>query len=157
MIQCATTLNASLVKLGLPTYLKTSGGKGLHISIPIEPNISWESAKGFCETIAKEMVRESDLFVANMRKDLRGGKVYIDYHRNGRGATAVAPYSTRARMGAPVSMPISWKELGKLTSADQFTVEMAGRYLEKRKMDPWQNFEESRVDLRKIIGRKSAA
>jgi len=157
VIEGAKLLHGSLTKLKLPTYLKTSGGKGLHLVIPIQPNIDWDAAKTFCETIAKDLVRQSDLFVANMRKDLRGGKIYIDYQRNGRGATAVAPYSTRARSGAPVSMPISWKELGKLKSADQFTVEMAGRYLEKRKTDPWHDFEESRVDLHEVIGRRSAA
>ncbi len=131
VIEAARMLRETLSKLDLPVFLKTSGGKGLHLTIPIQPNIGWDEAKSFCETIAKDMVRQSDLFVANMRKDLRGGKVYVDYHRNGRGATAVAPYSTRARSGAPVSMPISWKELGKLTSAAQFTVENARRYLEE--------------------------
>jgi bifunctional non-homologous end joining protein LigD len=157
VIEAARKVREALTKLDLPVYLKTSGGKGLHLTIPIDPNIGWDEAKSFCETIAKELVRQSDLFVANMRKDLRGGKVYIDYHRNGRGATAVAPYSTRARAGAPVSMPISWKELGKLTSAAEFTVETARRYLEKRKTDPWDDFERSRVDLREIVKRKSAA
>jgi bifunctional non-homologous end joining protein LigD len=157
VIEGARVLNQRLTKLGVPVYLKTSGGKGLHLTIPIVPNIDWRSTKEFCEAIAKDMVRQSDLFVANMRKDLRGGKIYIDYQRNGRGATAVAPYSTRARIGAPVSMPISWKELGKLKSADQFRVERVGRYLEKRETDPWQDFEESRVDLRKIVASESAA
>ena len=92
-----------------------------------------------------------------MRKDLRGGKVYVDYHRNGRGATAVAPYSTRARPGAPVSMPISWEELGKLSSAAHFTVETARHYLKKRGTDPWRDFDRSRVDLNQIVASKSAA
>jgi bifunctional non-homologous end joining protein LigD len=157
VIEAAQMLHVTLEKLDLPVYLKTSGGKGLHLTIPIVPNIDWDQAKSFCEAIAKDLVRQSDLFVANMRKDLRGGKVYIDYHRNGRGATAVAPYSTRARTGAPVSMPISWKELGKLHSAAEFTVETARRYLEKRQTDPWDDFEQSRVDLQKIIAQKSAA
>jgi len=151
MVEAARLVRKSLTQLKLPAFLKTSGGKGLHITIPIVPDIDWDSAKSFCETIAKSLVQQSDLFVANMRKDLRGGKVYIDYHRNGRTATAVAPYSTRAREGAPVSMPISWEELGKLPSANHFTVETAGRYLEKRKADPWKDFERSRVDLRKIV------
>ena len=157
VIEAAQMVRQTLMKFNLPVYLKTSGGKGLHLTIPIEPNIGWDQAKSFCEAIAKDLVQQSDLFVANMRKDLRGGKVYIDYHRNGRGATAVAPYSTRAREGAPVSMPISWKELGKLSSAAEFTVETVCRYLEKRKTDPWDDFERSRVDLREIVGQKSAA
>jgi bifunctional non-homologous end joining protein LigD len=152
VVEGAKAVGKALDKLQLPTFLKTSGGKGLHITIPIKPNINWDDAKSFCETIAKDLVSRSDLFVANMRKDLRGGKIYIDYHRNGRGATAVAPYSTRAREGAPVSMPISWKELGKLNSAAHFKVESARRYLEQRKADPWQQFEASRVDVRKLVG-----
>ncbi len=100
IIEAARTLNRTLSSLHLPTYLKTSGGKGLHITIPIEPNTDWDSAKSFCSTIAKSLAEKSDLFVANMRKDLRGGKIYIDYNRNGRTATAAAPYSTRAREGA---------------------------------------------------------
>jgi bifunctional non-homologous end joining protein LigD len=157
MIEGARMLNRALQTLRLPTFLKTSGGKGLHITIPIEPNLDWDSAKSFSETIAKSLVEKSDLFVANMRKDLRDGKIYVDYNRNGRSATAVAPYSTRARPGAAVSMPISWEELGKLKSADHFTVETARRYLNKRKTDPWRDFERSRVDLHKLLARKSAA
>jgi len=157
IVQAAKIVRDTLAELKLPVFLKTSGGKGLHLVIPIEPNIDWDSAKGFCETIAKSLEQQNALFIANMRKDLRGGKVYLDYHRNGRTATAVAPYSTRSREGAPVSIPISWEELGKLTSANHFTVETAGRYLEKRKSDPWKNFERSRVDLHKLLSRKAAA
>ena len=151
VVEAARILKKTLDGLKLPTFLKTSGGKGLHLTIPIEPNVDWDTAKSFCQTIVESLAGENDLFVANMRKDLRGGKVYIDYHRNGRGATAVAPYSSRAREGAPVSMPISWEELGKLPSAAHFTVDTARRHLKQRKADPWRDFEKARVDLRKII------
>ncbi len=158
IIESARILHRTLDSLNLPQFLKTSGGKGLHITIPIEPTIDWDSAKRFCETIVKSLAdKKPDRFVANMRKDLRGGKVYIDYHRNGRGATAVAPYSSRARAGAAVSMPISWDELGKLSSAAHFTVETAGQYLKKRKTDPWRAFDKSRIDLQKLVRGKSAA
>jgi bifunctional non-homologous end joining protein LigD len=157
VVEAARVLNRTLQSLRLPTFLKTSGGKGLHITIPIEPNIDWDSAKSFCATIAKSLAEKSELFVANMRKDLRGGKVYVDYNRNGRSATAVAPYSTRARAGAAIAMPISWDELGRLKSADQFNVATVGRYLDKRAKDPWRDFEKSRVDLHKVINHKSAA
>jgi bifunctional non-homologous end joining protein LigD len=156
VVEGARKLNRMLTSLKLPTFLKTSGGKGLHLVIPIESNIDWDSAKSFCQTIAHALVEQSDWFVANMRKDLRGGKIYIDYNRNGHFATAVAPYSTRARAGAPVSMPIFWEELGKLKSANHFTVATAARYLAKRKKDPWADFERSRVDLRKIVGQVPA-
>jgi bifunctional non-homologous end joining protein LigD len=157
VVKAARRVNLALESLHLPTFVKTSGGKGIHITIPIKRNIDWDTAKSFCGTIAKSLAEESDQFVANMRKDLREGKVYIDCNRNGPSATAVAPYSTRARAGAPVAMPISWDELGKLQSADHFKVETVGQYLRKRKMDPWRDFERSRVDLLKVIGRKSAA
>jgi bifunctional non-homologous end joining protein LigD len=157
VIEGARLLKSTLDFLRLPAFLKASGGKGLHITIPIKANIDWDSAKSFCQTIAKSLVEKSDLFVANMRKDLRGGKVYIDYNRNGRSATAVAPYSTRARAGAAVAMPISWEELGTLKSGDYFKVGMVSRYLDKRKKDPWRDFEKSRVDLNKVIVQKSAA
>jgi bifunctional non-homologous end joining protein LigD len=157
VIEGARLLYRTLESLRLPMFLKTSGGKGLHITIPIEPTIDWDSAKSFCETIAKSLAQKNDLFVANMRKDLRGGKIYLDYNRNGRSATAVAPYSTRARAGAPISMPISWDELGRLESANHFTVETAGRYLDRRKADPWRSFERSRVDLRKLVSKGAVA
>lgn len=158
VVEAARVVKRTLDELRLPTFLKTSGGKGLHIVIPLKPTIDWDSAKEFCGTIANDLARRGpEMFVANMRKDLRGGKVYIDFHRNGRGATAVAPYSTRAREGAPVSMPISWEELGRIPSAAHFTVDTARRQLEKRTADPWRDFERSRVDLLKIASRKSAA
>jgi len=151
-INAARILKKTLDGLKLPTFLKTSGGKGLHLTIPIEPNIDWDAAKDFTGAIVESLAKgHPDLFVANMRKDLRGGKIYIDFHRNGRSATAVAPYSSRARNGAPVSMPISWEELGKLPSAAHFTVDTARRHLKQRKVDPWRDFESARVDLRKII------
>jgi bifunctional non-homologous end joining protein LigD len=152
LIESARLLHRTLAELRLPQFLKTSGGKGLHITVPIEPTINWDAAKRFCETIAESLAQSSpSLFVANMRKDLRVGKVYIDYHRNGRGATAVAPYSTRARAVAPISMPIAWDQLGKLSSAAQFTVGNARRYLARRRNDPWRGFERARVDLRKMV------
>jgi bifunctional non-homologous end joining protein LigD len=157
MIEATRRLKRALEAIRLPAFLKTSGGKGLHVAVPIEPNVPWKSAKAFCQTLAQSLVQESDIFVANMRKDLRGGKVYIDYNRNDRSATAVAPYSTRARAGAAIAMPISWEELGRLKSANHFTVETARRYLDRRKSDPWKSFANSRVDLRKLLGVRSAA
>lgn len=155
VIKAARQVKGTLEKLGLPTFVKTSGGKGLHITVPIQPTVDWDSAKAFTSTIAHSLAEDSDLFVANMRKDLRGGKVYVDFNRNGRSATAAAPYSTRARPGAPIAMPISWDELGKLKSADQFKVATVQRYLRKRKSDPWADFEKARVDLFQIIGRNT--
>ncbi|MGC2034441.1 MAG: ATP-dependent DNA ligase, partial [Thermoplasmata archaeon] len=151
IIEGARALKKVLDSLKLPSFVKTSGGKGLHLTIPIEPKIDWQTAKSFTKTIAETLAQRSDLFVANMRKDLRGGKIYIDYNRNDHFATAVAPYSTRGRSGAAVSMPISWDDLGRLRSADQFTVENAALHCQRRKADPWAHFERSRVDLQEVI------
>lgn len=140
----------ALEGLGLPVFLKTSGGKGLHLVVPLKPTITWEESKSFAGAVARELEETTDRFVSNMRKDLRKGKIFLDYLRNQKFSTSVAPYSTRARPGAPVSMPISWEELGKLTSASQFTVETARRYLSRRRSDPWQAFDRSRVDLKSL-------
>jgi bifunctional non-homologous end joining protein LigD len=156
LVEGTRLLDDTLKQLKLPTFLKTSGGKGLHITIPIKPTVDWDAAKAFCQTIAHSLVERSDLFVANMRKDLRNGKIYIDYHRNGRTATAVAPYSTRAREGGPVSMPISIRDLSHLDGANHFTVKNAEAHLKRRKSDPWQLFEKSRVDLRHIAQSQQA-
>jgi bifunctional non-homologous end joining protein LigD len=154
IVEGAEALHDVLEKFGLPSFLKTSGGKGLHLTLPIVPNVTWEEGKAFCQRVAMSMSAGSDLFVANMRKDLRGGKIYLDFQRNGRSATAVAPYSSRARAGAAVSMPIEWEELGRLKGADQFTVRNAAEHVSKRKKDPWRDFEKVRVDLRKLAAGK---
>ena len=154
VVNAAKEVRKTLEGIGLPTFIKTSGGKGFHIVIPIKPAIDWDTAKSFCQTIAEDLTtRFPKLFLANMRKDLRVGKIYIDYHRNGHSATAVAPYSTRAREGAPVSMPISWDELSRLKSASQFTVKNAAARIRKQnpKQNPWRDYESSRIDLRDIV------
>ncbi len=117
--------------------MKTSGGKGLHVVLPIKPT-PWTEAKDFCRAVAEAMAADSpDTYVANATKAKRPGKIFIDYLRNSREATAVAPYSTRARPGAPVAVPIDWSELGKLKGADQYTVLNIAQRLGKLKKDPW--------------------
>jgi bifunctional non-homologous end joining protein LigD len=151
IVEGARMLQRQLDALALPTFIKTSGGKGLHITIPIAPNITWDVGKTFCNQVALALAKKSDLFVANMRKDLRQGKIYVDFQRNGQSATAIAPYSARARAGMAVSMPIGWRDLASLKSADQFTVVSAAEFL-RRKNDPWSDFERSRIDLRRLAG-----
>jgi bifunctional non-homologous end joining protein LigD len=155
VVESARAVKKLLDSLGLPSFIKTSGGKGFHIVVPIQPNIDWESAKSFTKAIAEDLSRGSDLFVANMRKELRRGKVYIDYNRNDHFATAVAPYSARSRAGAAVSMPVSWRELGRLKSADQYTLGNAVRYCTRRSADPWGDFERSRINLRSLVHSKN--
>ena len=102
--------------------MKTTGGKGLHVVVPTD-GTPWDETKDFAHAMVLAMAADApDQYVSKMTKSLRGGKIFIDYLRNGRGATAVAAYSTRARPGAAVSVPVDWDELGPKLAPDKFTV-----------------------------------
>jgi bifunctional non-homologous end joining protein LigD len=108
----ATEVRARLHKLGLTSFLKTTGGKGLHVVIPIQPTLTWAEAKDFAHAFVVAMERANPaLYLTKMTKSARTGRIYLDYLRNERGATAVATYSPRARAGCHVSMPLAWSEL----------------------------------------------
>lgn len=137
----ALEMRELLKQLGLKSFLKTTGGKGLHVQFPFEPLYDWDTVKSFAKTLTQEMVsRHPDLYTGNMSKKLRSGKIFLDYLRNGRGATAVAPYSLRARAISSVAMPIAWEELEKLPASNIFTLPKAIAYLKKRKKDPWKDY-----------------
>ena len=137
-----------LTKFGLASFLKTSGGKGLHVTVPIEPTIDWDTAKAFTKAVAQQMAADQPRrYVATMAKSRRSGRIFIDYLRNGRGATAVAPYSTRARAGAPVAMPVDWSELAALPGAAHFTLRNALQRLSTLAEDPWQDLPRIRQRL----------
>ncbi len=137
VVAAARDVRARLAKLKLKTFLKTSGGKGLHVILPIKPT-PWDQAKNFCHAIAAMMEEDApDRYVATAAKSKRHGRIFVDYLRNSREATAVAPYSTRARPGAAVSVPIDWSELGALKSADQYTVKNLAQRLSRMRKDPW--------------------
>jgi bifunctional non-homologous end joining protein LigD len=119
----AIELRERLSKFGMCSFVKTSGGKGLHVTLPIEPSLDWDTAKAFTKAVAQQMAADQPKrYVATMSKSRRSGRIFIDYLRNARGATAVAPYSTRARAGAPVAMPVDWSELEGVPGADHFTL-----------------------------------
>jgi bifunctional non-homologous end joining protein LigD len=121
--------------------VKTSGGKGLHVVLPIEPKLDWDTAKAFAKSISEAMAADSPArYVATMSKKLRQGKIYVDYLRNARGATAVAAYSTRARPGAPVSTPLEWKELSDAIKANHFNVDNLRQRLDFLERDSWEGF-----------------
>ena len=123
VVAAAREVRLLLEEFELISFLKTTGGKGLHIVVPIQRRTSWEDAKAFCKGVADLIVRAApDRYIATMSKAARKGKIFIDYLRNGRGATSVAPYSTRSRPNAPVSVPISWEELTPKLRSDHFTV-----------------------------------
>ena len=126
-----------LATIKLKTFLKTSGGKGLHVVLPIK-STPWEDAKTFARTVAEAMEADApDRYVSSATKAKRGKRIFIDYLRNSREATAVAPYSTRARAGAPVSVPIDWSELRTLKAANQYTVQNLTQRLSRLRKDPW--------------------
>jgi bifunctional non-homologous end joining protein LigD len=139
VVAAAREVRKRLDALKLRSFLKTSGGKGLHVVLLIRPT-PWDMAKDFCHAIAASMAADNpDRYVASATKSKRNTRIFIDYLRNTREATAVAPYSTRARPGAPVSTPIEWSELGTLKSADQYSVLNLPARLARLRKDPWAN------------------
>ena len=138
VVEAARNVRARLASLDLECFVKLSGGKGLHVVLPID-GADWDSAKIFAQAVAFAMAADDPKrYVAKMTKSLRGGKLFIDYLRNSLEQTSVAAYSTRARAGAPVSVPVTWEELGRTRGADQYTVLNLGRRLGSLKRDPWQ-------------------
>jgi bifunctional non-homologous end joining protein LigD len=134
----AVELRDRLSALGLRSFVKTTGGKGLHVVAPLKPEADWDTVKAFSKAFAELMATDSPTrYVANMAKSRRKGRIFVDYLRNGRGATAVAAYSTRARPGAPVSVPVEWSELSQIAAANQFTVDNLEQRLSRLKKDPW--------------------
>lgn len=141
VIECARVINQFLTYLGLKNYVKTTGGKGLHIVIPIQPTRSWEVIGQMSKRIADMMVEiHPTKYIATMSKAKRRGKIFIDYLRNVRGATAIAAYSTRARDNAPIAVPLTWEELSPKIKSDTFNIKNIKKRLNSLKTDPWQNF-----------------
>ena len=139
--EAAKEMRARLKHLGLESFVMATGGKGLHVVVPLTPHHGWEDVRAFAEAMARTLAAdEPDRYLAEMSKARRKGRIFIDYLRNGRGATAIAPFSTRARKGAPVAWPIAWSALGRLKSAHEATVENAAGLLKKQKADPWAGY-----------------
>lgn len=119
--EAALTVRQRLEELGFESFLKTSGGKGFHVVLPLRPKAGWDEVKGFARDFAKAMEQaEPKLYTATLSKKARKGRIFIDYLRNGRGSTAIAPFSTRARPGAAVAMPVAWELLEKDLAPDAF-------------------------------------
>jgi bifunctional non-homologous end joining protein LigD len=137
VVAAAREVRKRLTALKLKSFLKTSGGKGLHVVLPIKPT-PWDAAKDFTQALAGSMAADfPDRYTATATKSKRNKRIFIDYLRNSREATAVAPYSSRARPGATVSAPIAWSELGSLKGADQYTVLNMPARLKRLRKDPW--------------------
>lgn len=141
IIECASSLRQYLQQQGLKTFLKTSGGKGLHIVTPLTPKANWQEVTEFARNIAENFASQNpQKYIATMSKSKRQHKIFIDYLRNMAGATAIAPYCIRAQAGAAIATPIFWKELSRIKSAQQFKYTNINKRLAHLKKDPWQDF-----------------
>ncbi len=152
VVMAAQLVRQRLAALDLPTFLKSTGGKGLHVIVPLKPRADWTEVKTFARAFAESLAAEApEAFTATMSKKLRQGKIFIDYLRNERSATAIAAYSVRARPGAPVAVPLSWDEIDDFRPG-QWTLRDAARLLQRR--DPWADFDKARVALSAKIQNK---
>lgn len=158
VIEAAVETRDRLKDAGLVPFIKTSGGKGLHVVAPLKPKAEWPAVKAFTKAIADSMAADSpNRYVSTITKSKRRGKILVDYLRNQRGATAVAPYSTRARPGAAVSMPLAWDELGPGIGPAYFTVENTPTRLASLSSDPWQDFRAAAAPIEDRANRRKRA
>jgi bifunctional non-homologous end joining protein LigD len=147
----------ALAAQGLVPFLKTTGGKGLHVVVPIQRRRSWDEVAAFCEAFAREMAAQAPArFTANMAKAQRRGRIYLDYLRNKRSATAVAAYSLRARPGAPASTPLAWEELRQLDDPADLNYASVPERLATGIVDPWAGIEQAARPLPKAAGPRRA-
>ena len=148
VVEAAHAVRERLRDMNLECCLKTTGGKGLHVFVPLSGREDWDEMKAFSKALADRMAREEPrLYTSALPKAERKGKIFIDYLRNNRGSTSVAAYSTRAKPGAPVSVPIDWKELSRGVRSDSFNVRNLPERLEKLRRDPWSGLAEAGQSL----------
>jgi bifunctional non-homologous end joining protein LigD len=158
MLAAAQEVRQRLADAGLEPFVKTTGGKGLHVAAPLKPKAGWDAIKGFARDLAQAMEADDpDRFISKATKAAREGRIFVDYLRNGRGATAIAPYSTRAREGATISVPLSWDELGMVTGSSHFTVTNAMSRLGELAADPWSDFRKAAAQIKEPVRRRRRA
>ena len=146
----AVDIGKELEAWGLESYPLVSGGKGVHVIAPLRPTTEWPEVKGFCKTLAQRLAdREPERFVATMSKAKRKSKLFIDYLRNERGSTAIAPWSSRSRQGAPAAVPVSWDELETIKAANQFTLADAAE--RAKQPDPWKGYFDTTQSITKAM------
>jgi len=137
----ARQVRRTLRALELESFLKTTGGRGLHLVVPLAPKEDWSVCLAFARAVAETIEREDpERYTTRFAKAGREGKILIDYLRNNRTNTSVAAFSTRARPGAPVSLPISWQELGPRLDPARFTIRSVPARLARQKQDPWAGY-----------------
>jgi bifunctional non-homologous end joining protein LigD len=159
MTEAVELAKVLLDEIGLKCFVKTSGGKGYHVVIPLTRRQGWDEVKGFSQAIARHMAREiPDRFSAVLGPKNRVGKIFVDYLRNSKGASTVAAFSARARSGMGVSMPIGWDEIRQLKAADQWTIHTAVARQRSLGGDPWQGYWRCRqgitAAMRRAVGMK---
>jgi bifunctional non-homologous end joining protein LigD len=153
VVAAARDVRERLAAIGLESFVKLTGGKGLHVVLAID-GADWDTTKNFAQAVALAMNADApERYVAKITKSLRKGKIFVDYLRNSLEQTSVAAYSTRAREGAPVSVPVTWEELGRTKGGNQYTVLNLGKRLGSLKQDPWRDIgrvKQRLPDLRKV-------
>lgn len=154
VVTAARTVRTWLTQAGLKSFVRSTGGKGLHVVVPLNPPCPWAQVKDFARAFAETLAQTHPAeFVATASKARRRGKIYVDHLRNSRGATSVASYSLRARAGAPVAMPLRWNELGRLLSGNHYTLRSTPQRLARLRSDPWAGIDAVRQDLDEIVRR----
>ena len=160
VVEGALKVREVLAGLGLETFLKTTGGKGLHVCVPLVRRGDWDEVKAFTRAVVERIVAEEPArYTSKITKASRKGKIFIDYLRNGRGATSIAAYSTRSRPNAPVSTPLFWEELETDVRGNTYTVRNLPERLEGLEADPWASFLKARQSItaamKKAVGMKT--
>jgi bifunctional non-homologous end joining protein LigD len=148
VVAAAKQVRDLFAALDLESFVKTTGGRGLHVVVPIVPRADWAECLAVARAFALALVRRRpDTFTERFAKAGRSGKILVDYLRNNRTNTSIAAYSTRARPGAPVSVPIAWSELSRLTSPDRFTIATVPARVARMRIDPWKAYNSTRQRL----------
>jgi bifunctional non-homologous end joining protein LigD len=158
VVKAALDVRDQLQRLGLTSFCRTTGGKGLHVVVPLEPVAHWDTVKPFCRAFAETLSQEQpDRFLSTVRKADRRGRILIDWLRNGLGATAIASYSPRAREGANVATPVVWNDVNQKLDPGEFTLRCVPERLARLRGDPWEGFSSLRQCLPDLAGKPSAA
>lgn len=141
VVAAAFDIKEQLAQYKLQSFVKTTGGKGLHVVIPIKPEENWDDVKIFTHTFVEYLEQRSpEKYISKMTKSKRTGKIFLDYLRNQHDATAIGPYSTRARLHAPVATPLEWDELSNNNKDNYYTIATIPKRLQQLKQDPWEGF-----------------
>jgi bifunctional non-homologous end joining protein LigD len=152
VVAAARLLKRMLDALKLCSFVRLSGGKGLHVVVPLQPSATWPEAKQFAHAMAATLAKDRPgEFIDSASKAKRKGKIFIDYLRNSRGATSVVNYSLRARPGAPVATPLRWEELKKVARGDAFDIQRLPKRLARLRKDPWEGFTSVKPSLKEAL------